>query len=214
MKNVLTMAALVAAVACSAATAQAANVTFTGVLNGVSNAGQTVLSNGDTFTLNLDFNAANASTTSVTTATTLTIDTALAGVKTLALGSGSGSITLTEPTATSTQAAVSITFTDNSAIGSAQPQSATFTLNLTREQLFAPMHVTQANMSQIFSGNSSYTGSLANLIITTPFSSSGGNFSGTIPVPEPGSIGLLAGLGCVVGRRLWRRRQQKQTATV
>jgi hypothetical protein len=220
MKNVLTMAALVAAVAVYAPTGQAANVSFSGVLSNVSNAptGFAVLSNGDAFTLNLEFAETSNNTSTLTSPTssltTLTINTAAAGVKTLVFGSGStGTITLTTPQRGNTEAAVTINFSNAANFGTSQPTGGSFSFTMVGTSAI-PAQVTQANMSQIFSGNSVYEGTLANFTIFNPGSQSSADVSGTIPVPEPGSIGLLTGLGCVVGRRLWRRRQQKQTSAV
>ncbi len=220
MKNVLTMAALVAAVAVYAPAGQAANVSFSGVLSNVSNAsnGFAVLSNGDAFTLNLQFAETGNSTSSLTSLTssltTLTINTAAAGVKTLVFGSGStGTIALSTPPGGDTEAAVTINFSNSANIGTSQPSAGVFSFTMVGTSAI-PALVTQANMSQIFSGNSVYEGTLANFTIFSPSSLSSADITGTIPVPEPGSIGLLTGLGCVVGRRLWRRRQQKQASAV
>ena len=211
------MAALVAVVAVYAPTGQAANVSFSGVLSNATNTGVSVLSNGDAFTLNLEFseNTTGTTTTLSSSLTTLTINTATAGVKTLVFGTGStGNITLSTPAGGNTQAAVSISFTDNSNFGTPQPIGGTLNFTMIGSRVISPLTLTQANMSQIFSGNSTYSGSLVNVFITTPPSNSSADLNGTIPVPEPGSIGLLTGLGCVVGRRLSRRRQQKQTSAV
>ncbi|MEY2726772.1 MAG: hypothetical protein RLZZ458_2639 [Planctomycetota bacterium] len=216
MKNVLTMAALVAAVAVYAPTGQAANVSFSGVLNGVTNIGQNVLADGDSFTLDLDFTPTNTSTANViTNLTTLTITSIGRGTKTLVFNAGStGGITLSTistPNGNKTQAAVNLSFTDNANFNTNQPIGGTFNFVMIGTSVINPLEVTQANMSRIFSPLSTFSGTLTNLFITNPASNSSGSFSGAIAVPEPGSIGLLTGLGCVVGRRLWRRRQQKQT---
>jgi len=213
MKNVLTMAALVAAVAVYAPTGQAANVSFSGVLSGVSNTGNNVLSNGDTFTLNLEFTPTTTSTSTLSSnLTTLTINTAGRGTKTLVFGpTSTGGITLSTPTGGKTQAAVTISFSNNANFGTSQPIGGTFNLTMVGTTVISPLQVTQANMSRIFAPLSTFSGTLSNLFITNPLSTSSGSFAGSIAVPEPGSIGLLTGLGCVVGRRLWRRRQQKQT---
>jgi hypothetical protein len=83
-------------------------------------------------------------------------------------------------------------------------------LIFTRPGSLPDQFVSAANVNTMLSNPTSYDGTFT-LVAGGPGEAS---FSGTIPVPEPGSISLLAGLGLVCGRRVWRRRQQKQAAAV
>lgn len=210
MKKLLTMAALVAAVACSAATVQAANVTLSGYTSSNSSLGNFQALR--TFTLSVDYNPNNSGNTATIKNSTLTISTD-SGNKVFSFGTGSsGSITL--GAGNPTPATISITYKNPSAVsGSGVPLLGSLVLHVSHPHAGLYTVASQANIDSIIRpGSSYYSGSISDVDFTTNVFDPVDSVS--FAIPEPGSIGLLAGLGCVVGRRLWRRRQQKPAAAV
>ncbi len=208
MKNVLTMAALVAAVAVYAPTGQAANVTFSGVTSSNSTLGN--FQSGNAFTISIDYTPVTSGTVASVTGSTLTISTN-SGDKTFLGGTGSMTLGAGNPTPLN----INISY-DNSSAAVGQPYNGNLTLTVTPVSGVFTI-ASQANIESIIRPLSAYGGDIKGVVFAPGTFSSpkdAVSFSGSIAVPEPGSIGLLTGLGCVVGRRLWRRRQQKQASAV
>jgi hypothetical protein len=94
-----------------------------------------------------------------------------------------------------------------------QPPLGVLSLVLTRGGVgTTALALNSTNVNNMLQAGTTYTGSFFQRTLGSATPIATAQFSGTIPVPEPGSIGLLAGLGLVCGRRVWRRRQQKQAA--
>lgn len=212
MKSLLRMVALAVAVAASARSGQAAFLQFSGVTiahpNGPGSAG--VLQPGNQFTLFVEFAESSGSSRSIAATSTLEILTG-SGLKTLRMNSvdAAGTITITAPN----QISLSIDFDDPTA-AAGQPTTGTLSMTITAPGANVPAVLSQANVSAIVRPFATYAGALTGVRFQGVSGVSRAGFAGTIPVPEPGSISLLAGLGLVCGRRVWRRRQQKQAAAV
>ncbi|MFM7058108.1 MAG: PEP-CTERM sorting domain-containing protein [Planctomycetota bacterium] len=208
MRTVLRVAAMVLAAAVSAGTGQAAILTIAGVT--VPNSDGTILQNGKAFSLSVTYNDAGTATTTVQNST-LTVDTN-AGLKTFVFGAGSsGTLTLTGADPTVLQ--ININYTNGSA-PSGQPLVGTLTFSVAGATKLTNTDLTEANVGRILQAGNTYSGSLGGVVLVGGTGVGNTSFAGVLAVPEPGSIGLLAGLGLVCGRRVWRRRQQKQAAAV
>lgn len=205
MRSFLAMAAFGLAVALSAATSQAAVLNFTGNMIAAGTDSPPFLANG-TFNLSVTYDESTTATGNAT-ASTLSFQ-----------ASNGGSLNYSKPAART----VSLTFgkvdtNDTLRIfGDYRPvaggELASLDLTFTRTNTTTTTLVLNAeNVAKMLSANTTYTGNFRqfdsndNVVATAVL-------SGTIPVPEPGSIGLLAGLGMVCGRRIYRRRQQKKAA--
>ena len=205
MKSVLRIALFIAATTVSALTGQAANVSFIGVLS----SGTAPFATGQQYTLNIDFQPGGLTATMDPT-TTLVVHSS-SGTKTFEFGppvlvlgsltSASGSLTL-DPVS-QRKITIDIKFANNNA-ASGQPGLGNLLLEVTGSTPIGSL--SETNVAAIIRPGSTVTGGLSAVYFVGGPSNVGAGMNGTIPVPEPGSIGLLAGLGCVVGRRLWRRR--------
>jgi hypothetical protein len=95
---------------------------------------------------------------------------------------------------------------------SGQPALAVIDLLFSRASTSpSTLTLTDTNVATMLQAGTTYSGTFRRSSNTIDDLGTG-VLGGTIPVPEPGSIGLLAGLGMVCGRRIWRRRQQKKAA--
>jgi hypothetical protein len=208
MRVIFSLAALFAVLAVSASHATAANVTFSGLTAApVSTSG--LFQIGKNFTLSVDYDE-DAGASGNVTGSTLSVETNT-GIKTFILGDGAGTLSLLAGDPTVLQISISY---DNPNAAAGQPYGGTLLMNVTGASQI-PRVLSAANVAQIVRGGNAYSGNLTSVSMNgSPAGLSRTGFSGTLAVPEPGSIGLLTGLGCVVGRRLWRRRQQKQTSAV
>lgn len=209
MRTTLRLAAMVFAAVVSAGVGQAANLFEITGLTGPTSDG-TVLQNGKSFSLSISYDNSTSSTASVLNST-LTVDTN-AGLKTFVFGAGSsGTLSLTANDPTVLQ--INIGYV-NAGAGAGQPIVGTLAFNVTGASKLSNNLLTAANVGQIVQAGNSYSGTLNGVILSGVGGVGNTSFNGTLAVPEPGSIGLLAGLGLVCGRRVWRRRQQKQAAAV
>ena len=207
MRSFARLALAAFAVAIAATTSQAAVLNFSGLMNGAVQS--PFLANG-TFNLSVTYDN-TTSTNGNATASTFSAQRA-----------GGGTLDYTMLAL----APVSLTFGKDGAndtltiagsygvVTSGQPAFGQLTVTFQRaEQTSGTLALNSTNIATMLSNPTVYEGRFSqtnNLV--TPIATA--EFFGTIPVPEPGSIGLLAGLGLVCGRRVWRRRQQKQAAAV
>lgn len=205
MRSFARLALAAFAVAVVATTSQAAILNFSGLMNGTTQA--PFLQNG-TFSLSVTYNETGATNGNATAST----------FSAQRVGGGMLDYTMLG------LAPVSLTFGKNGAndtltiagsygvVTTGQPSFGQLTVTFERaEQTGATLALNSTNIATMLSNPTVYEGRFSqtnNLV--TPIATA--EFFGTIPVPEPGSIGLLAGLGLVCGRRVWRRRQQKQAA--
>jgi hypothetical protein len=208
-------AALVSVVAFSAATGHAATLNFTGttvnsaLVNNTQRSTTSFFLVGASISLSAEFLDSGNSSGSLSAAS-LTMPL-----------NPSGTLTVASPDVPLTTSALNFSRDGQNDVlrvdatwfkFSSSPQSLTNltgTIFLTRARTggSVPLNVDQANVNSMLSAGTTYVGYFdytdLNGLQTVAL-------SGTIPVPEPGSIGLLAGLGMVCGRRIWRRRQQKK----
>ncbi|MFM7040109.1 MAG: PEP-CTERM sorting domain-containing protein [Planctomycetaceae bacterium] len=203
MRSFVAMAAFGLAVAISAATSQAATLNFTGnMITGTDT--PPFLANG-TFNLLATYNESPTLTEDDATASTLsfqkngggTLDYFKPGARQVSIIFGKSGTNDTlrivgdyRPVPTGELAKLDILFTR------AQTSGSTLLLNST-------------NVALMLSNPTTYTGTFFQYDAGDNIASRA-ILGGTIPVPEPGSIGLLAGLGMFCGRRIYRRRQQKK----
>jgi hypothetical protein len=202
MRSLFILAVAGVAVALSATAAQAATLNFTGDTGASTEL--PFLANG-TFSLSATYiEAANATSTTLSGPTTFsiqadgggTLEYSLFSGGTLGFGTNNGNNTMTVSGVFATQG-----------LGSIGNLNLTFTR---APGSLLSSFVTSANVATMLSNPTTYEGTFTLATINAEEAV----LSGTIPVPEPGSISLLAGLGLVCGRRVWRRRQQKQAAAV
>jgi len=208
MKTVLRVAAMVLAAAVSAGVGQAAVLEIAGLTGPTSDG--TILQNGKSFSLSITYNDSATSTANVQTST-LTVDTN-AGLKTFVFGAGStGTLSLTANNPTVLQ--INIGYVNGGA-STGQPIVGTLSFTVTGATKLSNTLLTEANVGQIVKPGNAFSGTLNAVILSGVGGVGNTSFNGILAVPEPGSIGLLTGLGLVCGRRVWRRRQQKQAAAV
>jgi len=203
MRSFVAMAAFGLAVAISAATSQAATLNFTG---NITSADLPFLSGG-TFTLAATYGENTTGSTGTASASTFS-----------AQRSGGGTLDYTKAgaipfnlvfTKDGTNDKLSLTAAYTS-LTTGQPSFGVLDLTFTRAGTAgSPLNLTTANVAVMLSGNSTYAGTFVQTNDLTNTIASA-TLGGTIPVPEPGSIGLLAGLGMFCGCRIYRRRQQKK----
>ncbi|MEY3174443.1 MAG: hypothetical protein RLZZ436_2357, partial [Planctomycetota bacterium] len=207
MRSLVMMAAIGLAVATSATTGQAAALNITGNMIGGTDT-PPFLANG-LFNLSVTFNENGTSTANGSPSTfvaqrdgggTLNYNKAGAFPLTLTFGKQGTNDTLT----------IAGTYIIPSS--SLQPTFGLLDITYTRPQESAAvLTMSQVNVDRILRPYTTYSGTFkqtadGETIIKQAV------LGGEIPVPEPASIGLLAGLGMVCGRRIWRRRQQQQAA--
>jgi hypothetical protein len=203
MRSLLAMAAFGAIVVMSATTSQAAVLNFTGkMINGTDS--PPFLANGN-FNLSATYNESTTEHAGNATASTVSFQ-----------ANGGGNLDYSKPGART----VSLTFDKDGTndtlkvFGNYRPvgggELAEIDLTFTRSNTTTTrLFLNATNVATMLSAFTTYTGNFRqfdsndNVVATAVL-------GGTIPVPEPGSIGLLAGLGMVCGRRIWRRRQQKK----
>lgn len=203
MRSLLAVAAFGAIVAMSATTSQAAVLVFTGKMIAGTDS-PPFLANGN-FNLSATYDESTTASTGNTTASTISFQ-----------ADGGGNLNFSKPAART----VSLTFGKDGTndtlkvLGDYRPDGggdlAELDLIFTRSNTTTTTLLLNAtNVATMLSAFTTYAGFFRqfdnndNVVATAVL-------GGTIPVPEPGSIGLLAGLGMVCGRRIWRRRQQKK----
>jgi len=209
MKSVLRLAAFVLAAAVSAATGQAAILSFSGlatpgIVSPSTPAG--FLDGASSFSLLVNYNESATSTTTSINSSVLTIFRSTGSPKVF-LGAQPGSQMLFAA-GNPTTLTVSMNYLNIANAGGAEPVTGSLTLNFTGGGQLPNTALTAANISQLLAAGTVYSGTITGL--NGLFAPGAASFNGAIPVPEPGSIGLLTGLGMVAGRRIWRRRQQKK----
>ncbi len=203
MRSLFVLAVAGVAVALSATAAQAATLNFTGDTTGANQL--PFLANG-TFSLSATYvEAVNATSTALSAPTTFSIQADGGGTLDYVLASGGGTLSFGTDNGNNTmQVIANVRTADFSSFG-------LLDLTFTRAPgSLLSSFVTSANVATMLSNPTTYQGTFVLQTVGEPTAF----LSGTIPVPEPGSISLLAGLGLVCGRRVWRRRQQKQAAAV
>jgi len=212
MRSALKLAAFVLAVAATAVTGQAAVLNFSGAATGgslspIQAAG--FLAGATAFDLSVTYNESTTNSASVN-ASVLKIKLA-GGAERTFTGGTSGSLNILSG---NKDLKVTVNYF-NLGASAGEPALGTLDVTFTKLTALASGSVTAANVNQIFVPLTTYQGNIYNgLIIGSPNLTGSANLAGSIAVPEPGSIGLLAGLGMVAGRRVWRRRQQKKAESV
>ena len=209
MRSFFVLAVAGVAVALSATAVQAATLNFTGNMVTGTNS-PPFLANG-TFNLSVDYPESTTQTNGNATASTFSAERQGGGTLdynkpvflpvSLAFGKSGSNDTLT----------ISGTYLP---VTSGQPSLGVLSLVFTRAQSSVQtLLLNSTNIASMLSNPTTYAGTFIQTNDGTTAVSTA-VLGGTIAVPEPGSIGLLAGLGLVCGRRVWRRRQQKQAAAV
>ena len=208
MKSFLTLVAFVLAVAPGAATSQGAILNIAGLTKAPASGLMGFFQADREFQLSVDYNEAPSAATVDINSSSLIVQTD-SGPKTFVFGtsslgnSSSGSMTIT---ASRKALQININYR-NGAAASDQPREGAFSLLISGDAVTTGF-LTAESVNTIVRGGSTYTGELS---ATLRNGDEGYTlFDGSIPVPEPGSIGLLTGLGMVVGRRVWRRRQLRK----
>lgn len=207
MRSFVRLALAAFVVAAVGTTSQAAVLTFSAPMNGTVQS--PFLANG-TFNLSVTYNETTATNGSATASTfsaqrvgggTLDYSMLTLAPVTLTFGKNGANDSLT----------IAGSYT---ALTSGQPAFGQLLVTFERaEQSDLTLALNSTNIATMLSNPTVYEGRFlqTNNLVTALATA---EFFGTIPVPEPGSIGLLAGLGMVCGRRVWRRRHQKQAASV
>lgn len=209
MRICLKLAAIVFAVAATTATSQAAVLTFSGAATGGStNAGQLpgFLADAESFDLSVTYNESASNTASVT-GSTLKVKLS-GGQERIFTGGTTGSVGLLSG---NKDLKITVNYFNLTA-AAGEPNFGNLDITFTKLTALGSSAVNAANVAQFFVPYTTYLGNLDNgTIFGTPNTTGSAHFAGSIPVPEPGSVGLLTGLGMVVGRRVWRRRPQKKS---
>ena len=213
MRSALKLAAFVLAVAATAVTGQAAILSFSGAATGgslspVQAAG--FLAGATAFELSIDYDESATNSTTSFNSSELKIKLA-GGAERTFTGGDSGSLSILSG---NKDLKVTVNYFNlNPTTG--EPALGTLDITFTKLTALASGSITAANVNQIFVPLTTYQGNIYNGVIQgSPNLLGSANLAGSIAVPEPGSIGLLAGLGMVAGRRVWRRRQQKKAESV
>jgi hypothetical protein len=208
MRIALKLAAFVLAVAATAVTGQAAVLNFAGSATGgslspVQAAG--FLAGATAFELSVTYDESATNSANVT-ASELKIKLAGGGER-IFTGGTSGTLNILSG---NKDLKVTVNYF-NFGAAAGEPVNGNLDITFTKLTALGSGSVTAANVSQIFVPLTTYQGNIYNgLILGSPNLNGSANLAGFIPVPEPGSVGLLAGLGMVAGRKVWRRRQQKK----
>jgi len=209
MRSFFVLAVAGVAVALSATAVQAATLNFTGNIMATGTNSPPFLANG-TFNLFVDYPESTTQTNGNATASTFSAQRQGGGTLdynkpvflpvSLAFGKAGNNDTLT----------ITGTYTP---VTSGQPALGVLSLVFTRAQFSSQtLLLNSTNVAAMLSHPSTYAGTFQQT--NGEQTSATAVLGGSIAVPEPGSISLLAGLGLVCGRRVWRRRQQKQAAAV